>query len=52
MGHRQQMSESQMLKWDADYYKRKLEANKGSNFEYWSDKHDKLLENGWYLFFM
>lgn len=50
MGHRQDMTPEQRLKWDCDNYKKKLEANKGSNYEYWSDKHERLLENGWELF--
>ena len=44
------MNESQRLKWDVESYERKLEANRGSNFEYWSEKHDKMLKNGWDLF--
>ena len=31
-------------------YKRRLEENRGYNFEYWSPKHDQLLENGWETF--
>lgn len=50
MGHRQDMTPEQRLKWDTDNYKKKLEANKGSNYEYWSCKHEKMLENGWDLF--
>jgi hypothetical protein len=44
------MNESQRLKWNVESYERKLEANRGSNFEYWSEKHDKMLKNGWDLF--
>ena len=47
MGHRQDMTPEQRLKWDCDNYKKRLEANKGSNYEYWNEKHDKLIENGW-----
>jgi hypothetical protein len=50
MGHRQDMTPEQRLKWDCDNYKKKLEANKGSNYEYWNAKHDELLKNGWDLF--
>ena len=50
MGHRQDMTPAQRLKWDCDNYKKKLEANKGSNYEYWNNKHDELLKNGWNLF--
>ena len=50
MGHRQDMNPAQRLKFDSDKYKRRLEANKGSNYEYWSSKHDELLKKGWELF--
>lgn len=50
MGHRQDMTSKQRLKWDTDNYKKRLEANKGSNYEYWADKHEKMLQNGWNLF--
>lgn len=50
MGHRQNMTPEQRLKWDTDNYKKKSEAKKGSNYEYWSYKHKKMLENGWGLF--
>lgn len=50
MGHKQDMTSEQRLKWDLKNYKRRLEANKGSNYEYWSEKHENLLENGWDLF--
>lgn len=52
MGHRQDMTREQRLKWDVDNYKKRLEANKGSNYEYWSDKHEELLKNGWKLFYL
>jgi hypothetical protein len=50
MGHRQDMTFEQRLKWDTDNYKKRLEANKGSNYEYWNGKHEKMLQNGWDLF--
>jgi hypothetical protein len=50
MGHRQDMTPEQRLQWDCDNYKKRLEANKGSNYEYWSEKHDKMLANGWSQF--
>ncbi len=50
MGHRQDMTPEQRLKWDTENYKKRLEANKGSNYEYWNDKHEKMLQNGWNLF--
>lgn len=49
MGHRQIMTPKQRLDWDLENYKRKLQANKGSNYEYWSEKHEELLKNGWDL---
>jgi hypothetical protein len=52
MGHRQDMTPEQRLKWDTENYKRRLEANKGSNYEYWNDKHEELLKNGWGLYKM
>jgi hypothetical protein len=50
MGHRQDMTPEQRLKFDIQNYQRKLASNKGSNFEYWNDKHEKMLGNGWELF--
>jgi hypothetical protein len=50
MGHRQDMTSQQRLKWDTENYKKRLESKKGSNYEYWSDKHEKMLQNGWDLF--
>ncbi len=50
MGHRQDMTPEQRLKWDCDNYKKRLEAKKGSNYEYWNEKHEKMLEDGWQLF--
>lgn len=49
MGHRQDMTPAQRLKFDSDNYKKRLEANKGSNYEYWNNKHDELLKKGWEL---
>lgn len=50
MGHRQDMTHAQRLIWDSDNYKKRLDANRGSNYEYWCDKHDTLLDNGWERF--
>lgn len=47
MGHRQEMTDQQRMDWDLMQYQAKLNANKGSNFEYWSSKHDEMVENGW-----
>jgi CRISPR/Cas system CSM-associated protein Csm2 small subunit len=44
------MTPEQRLKWDSGNYKKILEANKGSNYEYWTEKHEKMLQNGWSLF--
>lgn len=49
MGHRQDMTQEQRLKWDCDNYRKRLEANKGSNYEYWTEKHDNMLDSGWDL---
>lgn len=27
-----------------------LEERRGFNFEYWNEKHDKMLDNGWDLY--
>lgn len=48
MGHRQQMTASQLLKFDIDSYKRRLEANKGHNHAYMNDKLYKQLEERGY----
>lgn len=50
MGHLQNMSDKQRINFLSDGYKRRLEANKGHNFEYWGDKHYKMLEGGWSLY--
>lgn len=51
MGHRQEMTREQRIKWDGMQYQAKLDANKGHNYEYWNDdKHGKLLNEGWELF--
>jgi hypothetical protein len=50
MGHRQDMTPEQRQKWDCDNYKKRLEANRGSNYQYWNNKHDELLKKGWDLF--
>jgi len=50
MGHRQEMTKEQRMDWDLRQYQAKLDANKGSNFEYWSSKHDEMIENDWDLY--
>jgi hypothetical protein len=50
MGHRQNMTPQQRLKWDCDNYKKRLEAKRGSNYEYWNEKHESMIGNGWQLF--
>ena len=50
MGHRQDMTVEERLKWDSENYRKRLEASKGSNYEYWNDKHEELLKNGWDLY--
>lgn len=51
MGHLQDMSDEQRSKFLSYSYKRKLEEQRGHNFEYWNDKkHYDLIENkGWAL---
>lgn len=46
MGHRQQMTREQLLKWDTMQYKAKLDANKGHNYQYWNDTLEKQYEEG------
>lgn len=48
MGHRQQMTPRQLLKFDIDSYKRRLEANKGHNHSYMTEKLYKQLEERGY----
>lgn len=50
MGHRQRMTKGDRLDWDLSNYAKRLQANKGSNYEYWNEnKHGKLLEKGYSL---
>lgn len=51
MGHRQQMTDKQRLQWDIQSYKAKLEANKGHNYQYWSENIEKELTNKGYSWF-
>ena len=30
-------------------YKAMLESRRGHNYEYWTEKHDRMLEHGWSL---
>jgi hypothetical protein len=50
MGHLKNMTEGQRLKFFSWSYKTMLESRRGHNYEYWSEKHDELLENGWKMF--
>lgn len=51
MGHRQNMTDRQRSDWDSMQYRRRLEARKGSNYEYWNEKHEDMMENkGWDLY--
>jgi hypothetical protein len=51
MGHRQKMTPEERLNWDMENYKKRLQAKRGSNYEYWNEeKHGKLIENG-YVFY-
>lgn len=50
MGHRQNMTDKERLKWDIENYSKRLQANKGSNYEYWNEvRHGKLLIDGYAL---
>ena len=37
MGHRKQMTDKERLKFDLENYAKRLQANKGSNYEYWNE---------------
>jgi len=53
MGHRQKMTDNQRLKFDLVSYKRKLEANKGFNFQYHNEELEiELKKKGykWHIF--
>jgi hypothetical protein len=51
MGHRQHMTDKERLKWDIESYSKRLQANKGRNYEYWDEaKHGKLLLDGYSLY--
>ena len=50
MADSQQMTPKQMLKCGIENYKKRLKANKGYNFQYWNERHERLLQNGWNLF--
>ena len=51
MGHRQEMTHGERLKWDTMQYQAALEAKRGHNFTYWDDsKHDKLFNEGWQIY--
>lgn len=48
MGHRQQMNDSDRLKWDIESYERRKVANKGHNYSYLSDDlHNELIDKGY-----
>jgi hypothetical protein len=53
MGHIQKMTDKQRMNWYSECYKRKKDANKGSNYVYFNqEKWNKLEANGYemYLF--
>lgn len=53
MNHRQKMTDKQRLEFDLLAYKRKKEAQKGFNFQYYSEELEKDLKNKgykWYVF--
>jgi len=51
MGHRQKMTRRQLLEWDYMQYKAKKEANKGHNYQYYSDKLQKYMDDNGYVFY-
>lgn len=48
MGHRQQMTDKQRLKWDVMQYKARLSAKRGHNYPYLTDELYKDLERKGY----
>lgn len=50
MGHRQDMTPRQRLEWDVSNYKKRLEANRGSNYQYWNQSYNLLLDKGYDLY--
>lgn len=48
MGHRQQMTAKERLKWDIDNYNKRKEANRGHNFQYLTDELYKDFESKGY----
>jgi hypothetical protein len=49
MAGRKQMTEKQEAYLKRYQYKRTLEERRGHNYEYWTDKHYKMIESGWQL---
>jgi len=53
MGHRQQMNSKQLLEWDSMQYKARLEAQRGHNYQYYTESLSKQLflkGYNWYKF--
>lgn len=38
------------MEWKAYQYEQAKKAKRGHNYQYWSDKHVEMLENGWELY--
>lgn len=52
MGHRQHMTSKERLEWDSRNYRLRLEANKGHNHSYMTDKLYSQLKNSGYSAFV
>jgi hypothetical protein len=50
MGHRQKMTDKERFNFDLENYAKRLQANKGSNYEYFNDNIEQLLLNGYSLY--
>ena len=48
-GFYKDMTEEQRHRLISLQYKRMLEERQGHNYEYWNEKHEKMIEDGWQL---
>ena len=51
MGHREKMTNKQRLEWDSMQYKAKKDANKGHNYQYYSEELQKYMDEKGYVFY-
>lgn len=49
-GFYKNMTEEQRRSLKSFQYKRMLEERRGHNYQYWNEKHEKMLMNGWNLY--